>query len=109
MNEGLSMKKLILSAALALAVTACSGGEEGDATPVADNGEVNIYSARHYDTDLALYDEFTAETGIAVNRIEADSDALIERIESEGEFSPADIFISRVRPCESGTRALSKG
>lgn len=88
------MKKLILAATLALAVTACSGGEEGDATPVADNGEVNIYSARHYDTDLALYDEFTAETGIAVNRIEADSDALIARIESEGEFSPADIFIT---------------
>lgn len=86
------MKKLILACAAALAVTACSQTE--DAATVADNGEVNIYSARHYDTDLALYDEFTAETGITVNRIEADSDALIERIESEGEFSPADIFIT---------------
>ena len=87
------MKKLIFSGAMALMLAACSGGEEA-ATPVADNGEVNIYSARHYDTDLALYDEFTAETGIKVNRIEADSDALIERIESEGEFSPADVFIT---------------
>jgi iron(III) transport system substrate-binding protein len=87
------MKKLIFGGALALSLAACSGGEEA-AVPVADNGEVNIYSARHYDTDLALYDEFTAETGIKVNRIEADSDALIERIESEGEFSPADVFIT---------------
>ena len=87
------MKKLIFGGALALSLAACSGGEEA-AAPVADNGEVNIYSARHYDTDLALYDEFTAETGIKVNRIEADSDALIERIESEGEFSPADVFIT---------------
>lgn len=87
------MKKLIFGGALALSLAACSAGEE-PAAPVADNGEVNIYSARHYDTDLALYDEFTAETGIKVNRIEADSDALIERIESEGEFSPADVFIT---------------
>lgn len=87
------MKRMIFAGALALALAACSGGEEA-AAPVADNGEVNIYSARHYDTDLALYDEFTAETGIKVNRIEADSDALIERIESEGEFSPADVFIT---------------
>ncbi|MAY20901.1 MAG: Fe(3+) ABC transporter substrate-binding protein [Erythrobacteraceae bacterium] len=87
------MKKLIFGGALALSLAACSGGEEAVA-PVADNGEVNVYSARHYDTDLALYDEFTAETGIKVNRIEADSDALIERIESEGEFSPADVFIT---------------
>ena len=86
------MKKLILGCALALTAAACSQTE--DAAPVADNGEVNIYSSRHYDTDLALYDDFTRETGIAVNRIEADADALIERIESEGEFSPADLFIT---------------
>ena len=61
---------------------------------MADNGEVNLYSSRHYDTDLALYDDFTKQTGIKVNRIEADADALIERIRSEGEFSPADILIT---------------
>ena len=55
---------------------------------------VNIYSSRHYDTDLALYDDFTAATGVKVNRIEAAADALIERIKSEGEFSPADVLIT---------------
>ena len=55
---------------------------------------MNLYSSRHYDTDLALYDDFTKQTGIKVNRIEADADALIERIRSEGEFSPADILIT---------------
>lgn len=88
------MKKLILAALAALAVTACSGGEEADGAPVGDNGEVNIYSSRHYDTDLALYEDFTEQTGITVNRIEADADALIERIASEGEFSPADLLIT---------------
>ena len=60
----------------------------------ADSGVVNIYSSRHYDTDLALYDEFTTKTGIKVNRLEAGADALIERIKSEGEFSPADLLVT---------------
>ncbi|MEM8982153.1 MAG: Fe(3+) ABC transporter substrate-binding protein [Pseudomonadota bacterium] len=58
------------------------------------SGEVNVYSSRHYDTDLALYDEFTAKTGIKVNLIEAGADELIERIQAEGEFSPADVLIT---------------
>ncbi len=56
--------------------------------------EVNVYSARHYDTDQALYDEFTQETGIKVNLIEGGSDELIERVKSEGLNSPADILIT---------------
>ena len=55
---------------------------------------VNVYSARHYDTDMALYEEFTRQTGIKVNLIEGKSDALIERITNEGEFSPADMLIT---------------
>ena len=84
----------------ALALAACS---QNDSNNAADNaeatatdivGEVNVYSSRHYDTDLALYDEFTASTGIKVNLIEAGADALIERIKSEGEYSPADILVT---------------
>jgi len=55
---------------------------------------VNVYSARHYDTDMALYERFTEETGISVNLIEGGSDALIERIVNEGKFSPADMMIT---------------
>jgi iron(III) transport system substrate-binding protein len=56
--------------------------------------EVNVYSSRHYSTDQALYDDFTAATGITVNLIEAEGDALIERMQAEGESSPADVFIT---------------
>lgn len=56
--------------------------------------EVNVYSARHYDTDFALYERFTEQTGIEVNLIEGGSDALTERILSEGELSPADLLIT---------------
>ena len=63
-------------------------------TTANESGEVNIYSARHYDTDLALYERFTETTGIRVNLIEGGSDGLIERIRNEAEFSPADLLIT---------------
>lgn len=56
--------------------------------------ELNLYSARHYDTDLQLYDAFTAQTGITINLIEGDSDELIARIQAEGANSPADILVT---------------
>lgn len=55
---------------------------------------VNLYSSRHYDTDNAIYESFTAKTGIKVNLIEAEADPLIERIKSEGANSPADILMT---------------
>ncbi len=56
--------------------------------------EVNVYSSRHYDTDAALYEQFSEETGIRVNLIEGDADELIERIKAEGQNSPADVLIT---------------
>ena len=60
----------------------------------ASAGEVNVYSARHYDSDLALYEAFTRETGIEVNRIEAGGDELFERLRAEGARSRADVLIT---------------
>lgn len=61
---------------------------------VAQDSVLNIYSSRHYKTDEALYDGFTKQTGIKINRIEAGEDPLIERIRNEGAQSPADVFIT---------------
>ncbi|MEL6816139.1 MAG: Fe(3+) ABC transporter substrate-binding protein [Cyanobacteria bacterium J06598_3] len=55
---------------------------------------VNLYSARHYDVDVQLYDQFTKKTGIAVNVLEGQPDELIERITNEGEQSQADVFVA---------------
>jgi iron(III) transport system substrate-binding protein len=55
---------------------------------------INLYSARHYGTDTAIYESFTKKTGIKVNLVEADADKLIERIKSEGANSPADVIIT---------------
>ncbi len=57
-------------------------------------GEVNLYSSRHYDTDERLYSDFVKQTGIKVNRIEGKADELITRMQSEGKNSPADILLT---------------
>ena len=56
--------------------------------------ELNLYSSRHYDTDERLYSDFTALTGITVNRIEGNADELIARMQAEGANSPADVFLT---------------
>ena len=56
--------------------------------------EVNIYTSRHYDADDILYEEFTKETGIKVNIISGSGSALMERLKSEGDNSPGDVFFT---------------
>lgn len=66
----------------------------GPAVCRAATEEVNVYSSRHYDTDVRLYAMFTAKTGIVVNLIDGKDDELIERIRNEGINSPADVLVT---------------
>jgi iron(III) transport system substrate-binding protein len=61
---------------------------------LAEEQVLNLYSARHYQTDEALYSAFTQQTGIKINRIEGKEDELLERLKNEGKNSPADVFIT---------------
>lgn len=81
------MKKLILMFMLVMVMALTTG-------TVQANGEVNLYTNRHYDTDEEILDQFTEETGIEVNVLKGDSDQLIERLAREGENSPADLLIT---------------
>jgi len=56
--------------------------------------EVNIFSARHYDSDLQLYEKFTSKTGIKVNVVSGKSKALEKRIIEEGADCIADLYIA---------------
>ena len=56
--------------------------------------EVNIFSARHYDSDVQLYEKFTAKTGIKVNVVSGKTGALEKRIIEEGADSKADLYIT---------------
>ena len=64
------------------------------ATAVAADGDLNLYSSRHYDTDERLYSDFEEQTGITINRIEGNADELIARMEAEGANSPADVLLT---------------
>lgn len=79
------MKKTLTALSLALlAATAAQAQEK----------VLNLYSARHYQTDERLYENFTKQTGIKINRIEGKEDELMERLRNEGANSPADVFIT---------------
>lgn len=54
---------------------------------------LNLYSARHYQTDEALYENFTKTTGIRINRIDADDAGILARLKAEGRSSPADVIL----------------
>ena len=61
---------------------------------LAQENLLNLYSSRHYQTDEALYANFTKTTGIKLNRIEAGEDPLIERLKNEGTSRPADVLVT---------------
>ena len=54
---------------------------------------LNLYSARHYQTDEALYSNFTKATGIKINRVDADDAGILARLKAEGAASPADVIL----------------
>ena len=78
----ISMACLTLTASLGLAGPAA-----------AQDQVVNLYSARHYQTDEALYANFTKATGIKVNRVDADDAGILARLKAEGTASPADVIL----------------
>ncbi len=94
------MKRILVAAGLALALAACGApspapAEDGAPDAAApEAGVLNIYSARHYDSDKALYAAFEADTGVRVNVRESGAPELLETMRAEGSRSPADVIIA---------------
>jgi iron(III) transport system substrate-binding protein len=79
----MNSKHLLATAIIALAATATTAQEQ----------VLNIYSARHYPTDEALYSNFTKSSGIKINRVDADDAGILARLKAEGTASPADVIL----------------
>jgi iron(III) transport system substrate-binding protein len=79
------MLSILRSTCAALALTAVAAS--------AQQPTLNLYSARHYQTDEALYENFTKATGIKLNRIDADDAGILARLKTEGAASPADVIL----------------
>ncbi len=82
--------KYVVACLVAFAAVSCSPKPESNA---GSKGELNLYSARHYDADEQLYSLFESQSGIAINRIEMKGDLLLERLKAEGNQSPADVIL----------------
>ena len=82
-----SMSKTVKALLTACALAAAAGAA------IAQEQVVNLYSARHYSTDEALYTAFTKTTGIKINRVDADDARIIKQKKAEGTASPADVIL----------------
>jgi len=87
MRRTLTVFSLALSALTALTTGLFS------ASALANEQVINLYSARHYPTDEALYNDFTKATGIKINRVDSDDAGIIARLKAEGSASPADVIL----------------
>ena len=67
---------------------------------------VNVYSTHHHRADMQIYERFTEDTGINVDLVQGTNRQLLARINKEGEFSPADLFIAEVAGNPSMWRGL---
>jgi iron(III) transport system substrate-binding protein len=78
-----------------LIVSLCLGFIVSSAAVAQSKSEpvINLYSARHYSTDEALYSNFTKATSIKINRIDADDAGILARLKTEGASSPADVIL----------------
>ncbi|MEY3503404.1 MAG: hypothetical protein RL763_1472 [Pseudomonadota bacterium] len=79
-------------AVLSVAISAVTAGLFSPLV-LADEQVINLYSARHYPTDEALYSDFTKATGIKINRVDSDDAGIIARLRAEGSASPADLIL----------------
>lgn len=90
MMRSILKSKYAVSLILALALVGCGPKPTSE---IGSKGELNLYSARHYDADEQLYSLFERQTGIQLNRIEMKGDLLLERLKAEGDQSPADVVL----------------
>ena len=59
-----------------------------------DSSELTVYTSRQPQLIEPIVEQFTNETGIKVNLLSGNAQELMERIDIEGEDSPADIFMT---------------
>ena len=107
MNNPLRPTLIFFLLVLAMCTPKQGDNPENQQDAVVQNGEVNVYTHRHYPSDQILFEKFTENTGIQVNVVNASADELINRMEMEGDASAADVLIT----VDAGrlNRAMEKG
>jgi len=74
----MTLRKTLTLALSALTISALAG------TAIAQDRVLNLYSARHYQSDELIFAEFTRTTGIRINQVQADDAGIMARLRAEG-------------------------
>jgi iron(III) transport system substrate-binding protein len=74
-------------ALLVLVAAACGGGGDSD--------RLTVYSGRTENLIGPLLEQFSEDTGVAIDVLYGDSADLAVQIDTEGDRSPADVFVSQ--------------
>jgi iron(III) transport system substrate-binding protein len=85
---------IIAVSAFIMASCGTSSKEKADEGKTQKEESLTLYTHRHYDTDKTIFKAFEDQTGIKVNVVKANADELIQKMESEGDQSPADLLLT---------------
>lgn len=88
------MSKYIIPIFLSVFLLGSCGENKKQDSLSSETSEITVYTHRHYDSDKIIFTNFEKETGIKVNVIKANADELLQKMESEGKQSPADLLIT---------------
>jgi iron(III) transport system substrate-binding protein len=92
------MTRKLIPVLLAVSLIAAACGDDGGGSDVAGDApadSITLYSGRSEELLSPLLDAFTEATGITVETRFGDSAELALLIQTEGDSSPADVFISQ--------------
>lgn len=89
----LDLMRFVIFTRWSLALFVVGSGLTAQVYAQTEESVLNLYSARHYSTDEALYDDFTRASGIRINRVDADDAGILSRLKAEGQASPADVIL----------------
>ena len=76
-------------------VTSCANeNQENNLEKQNERESLTLYTHRHYDSDKLIFKRFEETTGIIINVVKASADELIQKMETEGNQSPADLLLT---------------